>query len=150
MDIRKLRLSDFVPNHCIVEKEFHYGDVPGFAELYGWQIIFFREVNSVDTSAISMIDVFEDRQLLDFAKVIIQKIGINLEFGAKENVVVGMYGSPKFVDETIDGLCRYVYIMDSDLLVSFSIDNNQGLSGFEIIQNKIIKSQKIDFYISAL
>lgn len=147
MDIRRLRLSDFIPERFIMEKEFYYGDVFGFAELYGWQMIFFREVHSTELSAISMIDVLEDKHLLRFAKMIARKIGIDLDFGANKDVVLDKYGIPNFVDRTIDDLCRYIYLKD-EVLISFSVDNIQGFSGLEIIQNEVVRSQRIDFYTS--
>lgn len=150
MNIRVLKLSNFIPNCLIIEKEFYYGDVYGIAELYGWQIFFFRENNLAETTAISMIDVFEDEQLLKFARMIIQKIGIIFDFGSKENIMVDMYGHPNFIDKTYEEVYKYIYVIEDNLLVSFSIDDSLGFSGIEIIQNKRIIKEKIDFYSSAL
>lgn len=150
MNIRTLKLSNFIPDRLTIEKEFYYGDVYGIADLYGWQIIFFRENNLAETTAILMIDVFEDKQLLKFARAIIQKIGINIDFGSKENIMVDLYGHPDFTDKTYEEVCKYIYVIDENLLVSFSIDDSLGFSGVEIIQNKNIIKEKIDFYSSTL
>ncbi|WP_024470283.1 hypothetical protein [Treponema pedis] len=150
MNIRALKLSNFIPDRLTIEKEFYYGDVYGIADLYGWQIIFFRENNLAETTAILMIDVFEDKQLLKFARTIIQKIGIKIDFGSKENIMVDLYGYPDFTDKTYEEVCKYIYIIDDNLLVSFSIDDSLGFSGVEIIQNKNIIKEKIDFYSSTL
>ncbi len=150
MNIRTLKLSNFIPDRLTIEKEFYYGDVYGIADLYGWQIIFFRENNLAETTAILMIDVFEDKQLLKFARAIIQKIGIKIDFGSKENIMVDLYGHPDFTDKTYEEVCKYIYVIDENLLVSFSIDDSLGFSGVEIIQNKNIIKEKIDFYSSTL
>ncbi len=150
MNIRTLKLSNFIPDRLTIEKEFYYGDVYGIADLYGWQIIFFRENNLAETTAILMIDVFEDKQLLKFARAIIQKIGIKIDFGSKENIMVDLYGHPDFTDKTYEEACKYIYVIDENLLVSFSIDDSLGFSGVEIIQNKNIIKEKIDFYSSTL
>lgn len=150
MNIRTLKLSNFIPDRLTIEKEFYYGDVYGIADLYGWQIIFFRENNLTETTAILMIDVFEDKQLLKFARAIIQKIGIKIDFGSKENIMVDLYGHPDFTDKTYEEACKYIYVIDENLLVSFSIDDSLGFSGVEIIQNKNIIKEKIDFYSSTL
>lgn len=150
MNIRTLKLSNFIPDRLTIEEEFYYGDVYGIADLYGWQIIFFRENNLAETTAILMIDVFEDKQLLKFARAIIQKIGIKIDFGSKENIMVDLYGHPDFTDKTYEEVCKYIYVIDENLLVSFSIDDSLGFSGVEIIQNKNIIKEKIDFYSSTL
>ena len=150
MNIRTLKLSNFIPDRLTIEKEFYYGDVYGIADLYGWQIIFFRENNLAETTAILMIDVFEDKQLLKFARAIIQKIGIKIDFGSKENIMVDLYGHPDFTDKTYEEACKYIYVIDENLLVSFSIDDSLGISGVEIIQKKNIIKEKIDFYSSTL
>lgn len=150
MNILTLRLSDFIPHSLIIEKEFYYCDIRGVVDLYGWQIIFFREKDSSETIAISMTDVFEDNQLLKFANIIIQKIGIEFGFGSKEDIIVDKYGHPNFTDKTFEGLCKYNYVIADNLFVSFSIDDILGFSGIEIIQNKSIINEKIDFYLSAL
>lgn len=97
-----------------------------------------------------MIDVFEDKQLLKFARTIIQKNGIKIDFGSKENIMVDLYGYPDFTDKTYEEVCKYIYVIDDNLLVSFSIDDSLGFSGVEIIQNKNIIKEKIDFYSSTL
>lgn len=103
-----------------------------------------------ETTAISITDVFEDKQLLKFARVIIQKIGIKVDFGSKENIMVNLYGHPDFIYKTYEKACRYIYVIDENLLVSFSIDDSLGFSGIEIIQNKNIIKEKMDFYSSTL
>ena len=111
MNIRTLKLSNFIPDRLTIEKEFYYGDVYGIADLYGWQIIFFRENNLAETTAILMIDVFEDKQLLKFARAIIQKIGIKIDFGSKENIMVDLYGHPDFTDKTYEEVCKYLSLI---------------------------------------
>lgn len=150
MNILTLRLSDFIPHSLIIEKEFYYCDIRGVADLYGWQIIFFREKDSSETIAISMTDVFEDKQLLKFASIIIPKIGIEFDFGSKEDIIVDKYGHPNFTDKTFEGVCKYNYMIADNLFVSFFIDDNLGFSGIEIIQNKSIINEKVDFYLSSL
>ena len=78
-----------------------------------------------------------------------KKIGIKIDFGSKENMV-DLYGHPDFTDKTYEEVCKYIYVIDENLLVSFSIDDSLGFSGAEIIQNKNIIKEKIDFYSSTL
>lgn len=138
--ISDLRLSNFLSKEILEEREFSYSGVDGIAEVLGWHIVFFRDLESPNyTTAISLDDANYNEELTKFVNLLLAELNINLKVGDSLEKVVSEYGKPFSYDEIIEGVKRYNYLLDDNsYFVCFGVDNSKGLSSVEIINNKKI------------
>lgn len=139
-NICDFRLSNFLSKEMIEEREFSYSGVDGLAEVLGYHIVFFRDLETPNcTTAISLEDANYNEELTNFVNLLLDELDIDLKVGDSYKEVVGKYGKPFSYDETIEGMKRYNYLLnDRSYFVCFGVDNEKGLSFFEIINNRKI------------
>jgi hypothetical protein len=138
--ITNLRLSSFLSKETMEEREFTYSGINGIAEVLGWHIIFFRDLeNPSYTTAISLNDMDYNEELTDIVNTLLKQLHINLEVGDNFDKISRIYGNPYSFDEIIEGSKRYNFLLNGNrYFVSFGVDNSKGLTSIEIICNEKI------------
>ncbi|MDP4177251.1 MAG: hypothetical protein Q8900_02790 [Bacillota bacterium] len=139
-NISDFRLSKFLSKEIIEEKEFDYAGVDGVAEVLGWHIVIFRELENLEcTSAISLSDANYNNELSDLVNLILSELNINLQVGDCFQKIKDKFGQPFSCDEVIEEMKRYNYLLDNNsIFACFGVDIHEGLISIEIISNKKI------------
>lgn len=138
--ISDFRLSHFLPKESIVEQEFNYSGIDGVAEVLGWHVVFFRDLENQNyTTAISLEDANCNEELSDFVNLLLAELNIHLKIGDDFEKIQSKYGKPFSYDEIISGMKRYNFLLnDNSCFICFGVDNTYGLTYVEIITNRKI------------
>lgn len=135
MNIGELRLKDILTDYKIEEREFEYADVKGVAELFGWQIIFFRkQADLLNTIALSFSEI-EDENLISLANSILEHVDIDVMFGDSLSKIIKIYGEANSFDNIYENMTRYNYLIDPSLFIVFGIKEDK-MVYLEIITDK--------------
>lgn len=135
MNIGELRLKDILTDYKIEEREFEYADVKGVAELFGWQIIFFRkQADLLNTIALSFSEI-EDENLISLANSILEHIDIDVMFGDNLSKIIKIYGEANSFDHIYENMTRYNYLIEPSLFIVFGIKEDK-MVYLEIITDK--------------
>lgn len=125
MNIGKLRLKDILPDYKIEEREFEYADVKGVAELFGYQIIFFRKQSDLSNTIVLSFNELEDDNLISLANSILEHVDIDVRFGDSLSKIKKIYGEADSFDHVYENMTRYNYLIDSDLFIVFGIQEDK-------------------------
>lgn len=135
MNIGELRLKDILTDYKIEEREFEYADVKGVAELFGWQIIFFRkQADLLNTIALSFSEI-EDENLISLANSILEHVDIDVMFGDSLSKIIKIYGEANSFDHIYENMTRYNYLIEPSLFIVFGIKEDK-MVYLEIITDK--------------
>lgn len=139
-NISNFRLSKFLSKEIIEEKEFNYAGVEGIAEILGWHVVIFRELENQEcTSVISLSDANYNNELSGLVNLILSELNINLQVGDCFLKIKDKFGQPFSYDEVIEGMNRYNYFLDNNnTFACFGVDIHEGLISIEIISSKKI------------
>ncbi|MDR0516478.1 MAG: hypothetical protein LBH25_05470 [Fibromonadaceae bacterium] len=145
MNIRELRLKDILIDYQIEEREFEYGDVKGIAEIFGYQIVFFRKQDNLsDTVALSFNEIWEDDGLISLANYVLKYVDIDIMFGDKLSKIRNKYGKADFLDKLYTNMTGYSYLIDAKLFIVFWVKKGR-LVGLEIIADKEMANDIFNF-----
>jgi hypothetical protein len=145
LNIRELRLKDILIDYQIEEREFEYGDVKGIAEIFGYQIVFFRKQDNLsDTVALSFNEIWEDDGLISLANYVLKYVDIDIMFGDKLSKIRNKYGKADFLDKLYTNMTGYSYLIDAKLFIVFWVKKGR-LVGLEIIADKEMANDIFNF-----
>ena len=143
LNINKLKLKDILKDYEIKEQPFEYAGTYGVAELFGWQIIFFKKQDvATHTVAVSFNDI-DNTELIGIANLVLKFIDIEVRFGDNINLINDVYGIADFTDNLYENMIRYGYIISPNLLMIFGLKDNT-LSCLEIITDEIMIKEIIN------
>ncbi len=139
-------LKDFIKHEKIIHLPFEYANTNGYADVIGWNIMFFFKKESNHVSAISFDEIMETSELSIICNEILKKMQIQLNIGDGYDKIKRMYGKENYKDYIIENMIRYYYLVDNTMLC-FGIDKQCGLSNFEIIDDEEIIKNRLDTLI---
>lgn len=143
--LSNIKLKDYVPEDAVKYQNFLYGKVKGFAEILGWQIVVFRENDNENTVSALSLEGFENSsELKKIANKLLEDINLSVRLGDNFNLVKKHFGKNLFLDEIIDNVTRYYYLKYS-CLFCFGVDKENLVCSVEIIKNKNIINERMDY-----
>ena len=137
LNIGELRLKDILTDYKIEEREFEYADVKGVAELFGWQIIFFRKQADLSSTIVISFSEIEDDNLISLANSILEHVDIDVRFGDNLSKIKKIYGEANSFDNIFENMTRYNYLIDPGLFIVFGIQEDK-MVYLEIITDKVM------------
>lgn len=144
MNIGKLRLKDILTDYKIEEREFEYADVKGVAELFGWQIIFFRKQTDLLNTIVLSFSELENDNLISLANSILEHVDIDVRFGDNLSKIKKIYGEADSFDNIYENITRYNYLIDPSLFIVFGIEEDK-MVYLEIITDKVMINDVFNF-----
>ena len=122
MKISELRLKDILKDYEVWEQEIEYAGVPGIAEMYGYQIGFFRPQKELRSTVAINIQEIETPSLIHVANLVLRALDLNLKFGETTiEEINSIYGIADYTDDMIVDGFNYEYYISPDLLIVFTI-----------------------------
>lgn len=144
--IKELRLKNILDHYKVWEQEFEYAEVPGIAEIFGYQIVFFRPLKNLrNTVAISFSGIEEDAFLIRVANSVLMAMEMNVKFGKTTIEEINfIYGTADFIDDPcMEDSIRYHYLPHPNLLMVFTF-KGKVLWGVEIIADEEMVKDIVD------
>ena len=129
-----ISLTEFVDPKFICSQSFEYAGITGSVDLIGWNILFFTSDNKTSTSAVSLDEITVGGELADVSNQILSALQIELHIGSKFDQVKQLYGKELKKDELYEDSIRYYYL-NANVMLCFSIHQENGLIGFEMIDD---------------
>ena len=147
MNIGELRLKDILTDYKIEEREFEYADVKGVAELFGWQIIFFRKQADLSSTIVISFSEIEDDNLISLANSILEHVDIDVRFGDNLSKIKKIYGEANSFDNIFENMTRYNYLIDPSLFIVFGIKEDK-MVYLEIFTDEVMIDDVFNLCIS--
>lgn len=144
MNIGELRLKDILTDYKIEEREFEYADVKGVAELFGWQIIFFRKQADLLNTIVLSFEEIEDDNLISLANSILEHVDIDIRFGDNLSKIKKIYGEANSFDNIYENMTRYNFLIDPSLFIVFGIKEGK-MVYLEIFTDKVMIDDVFNF-----
>lgn len=137
MNIGKLRLKDILTEYKIEEREFEYADVKGVAELFGYQIIFFRKQDDLSNTTVLSFSELENDNLISLANSVLEHVDIDVRFGDSLSKIKKIYGEADWFDNIYENMTRYNYLVNPSLFIVFGITEDK-MVDLEIFTDKVM------------
>lgn len=137
MNIGKLRLKDILTEYKIEEREFEYADVKGVAELFGYQIIFFRKQDDLSNTTVLSFSELENDNLISLANSVLEHVDIDVRFGDSLSKIKKIYGEADWFDNIYENMTRYNYLVNPSLFIVFGIKEDK-MVDLEIFTDKVM------------
>lgn len=159
MNIKDLSLKNLLEEDYTFEPDFNYADVPGSAELYGFDsVILYRKKDKKDVSVVRFHAILNyDKKLFYIANRLISDMGFDIKMGDPLSKMVKKYGNPTFVyyhEEDYERyywrypsdfydyndifyIVHYHYLLSPDLLVCFGVPkSDKRITDLEIVNDR--------------
>lgn len=159
MNIKDLSLKNLLDEDYIFEPDFNYADVPGSAELYGFDsVILYRKKDKKDVSVVRFHAILNyDKKLFYIANELIANMGFDIKMGDPLSKMIKKYGNPNFIyyhEEDYERyywryssdfydyndifyIVHYHYLLSPDLLVCFGVPkSDKRITDLEIVNDR--------------
>lgn len=130
----------FESNEYLLDSDFHYGDITGYAKIVGYQIVFFF-VDQLE--ALSFEDILDIPILVSKSNEILKYLSLDYQIGEQFNFSEAFNHNYQFKVAIYTNIISYYYLKDNMLIV-FDVNENSILVGFEIIKHKQIINDRIN------
>lgn len=124
-------------------RPFVYAEVNGIAESIGWQIILFRRPGIVNGTSTISIEDMSAPVIKDIWPRILKDLDLSLSAGININSVQQSLGLYSHIDNILEDLVRYYFIMSCELICC-GLHTEKGLCQIEIIYDEEIRIKRIE------